>query len=69
MLNESVGELRPNLSLKRTRVRRASCGARRHAPLSLVRWASRRCGVHFRPTAATRMQANCQPGLIGLCAY
>jgi hypothetical protein len=27
----------PNLSLKRTRVRRASCGARRHAPLSLVR--------------------------------
>jgi hypothetical protein len=29
-----------NLSLKRTRVRRASCGARRHAPLSLVRWAS-----------------------------
>ena len=27
----------PNLSLKRTRVRRASCGARRHGPLSLVR--------------------------------
>jgi hypothetical protein len=27
----------PNLSLNRTRVRRASCGARRHAPVSLVR--------------------------------
>jgi hypothetical protein len=29
----------------------------------LGRWASRLCGVHFRPTAATRMQANCQPGI------
>lgn len=28
-------------SLNRTRVRRASCGARRHAPLSFVGWASR----------------------------
>jgi hypothetical protein len=27
----------PNHSLNRTRVRRASCGARRHAPVSLVR--------------------------------
>jgi len=32
------------------------------------RWASRRCGVHSRPTAATRMQASCQQGVIGLCA-
>jgi len=41
----------------------------RRAHCRTSRWASRRCGVHFRLTAATRMQANCQPGLIGLCAY
>jgi hypothetical protein len=39
MLNESVGELRPNLSLNRT-ARRRRLRAVRSQPVSLVRWAS-----------------------------
>jgi hypothetical protein len=40
--NATISEhMTPNPSLNRTRVRRASFGARWHAPVSLVRWASR----------------------------
>jgi hypothetical protein len=42
---------------------------RRGAPVTLNVGRQDGAGVHFRPTAATRMQANCQPGLIGLCGY